>query len=58
MQKVAWPETLWCWISKNPHIRDTRDGTMIEKDVNNRVYTMDMWIGFDGTCPVFSRQRQ
>ena len=28
---------------KNPHIRNNRDGTVIKLDVNNGVYTMDMW---------------
>ena len=32
---------------KNPHIRNTRDGTVIKLDVNNGVYTMDMWICLD-----------
>ena len=32
---------------KNTLIRNTRDGTMIKMDVNNGVYTMDMWICFD-----------
>ena len=41
---------------KNPHIRNTRDGIMIKLDVNNGVYTMDMWICLDETGPVFSRQ--
>ena len=27
---------------KNPHIRKTRDGTMIKLDVTNGVYTVDM----------------
>ena len=39
---------------KNPHIRNTRDGTVIKLDVNNGVYTMDMWICLDETGPVFS----
>ena len=29
---------------KNPHIRNIRDGTAIMLDVNNGLYTMDMWI--------------
>ena len=40
----------------NPHIRNTRDGTVIKLDVNNGVYTMDMWICLDETGPVFSRE--
>ena len=38
----------------NPHIRNTRDGTVIKLDVNSGVYTMDMWICLDETGPVFS----
>ena len=33
---------------------NTRDGTMIKLDVNNGLYTMDMWICLDETGPVFS----
>ena len=29
------------------------DGTLIKLDVNNGVYTMDMWICLDETGPVF-----
>ena len=43
---------------KNPHIRNTRDGTMIKLDVNNGVCTMDMRIRLDETGPVFSWQEQ
>ena len=43
---------------KNPHIRNTRNGTVIKLDVNNGVYTMDMWICLDETGPVFSWQGQ
>ena len=39
---------------KNPHIRNIRDGTVIKLDVNNGVYTMDMWICLDETDPAFS----
>ena len=39
---------------KNPHIRNTTDGTVIKLDVNNGVYAMDMWICLDETGPVFS----
>ena len=38
---------------KIPHTRNTRDGTVIKLDVNNCVYTMDMWICLDETA-VFS----
>ena len=43
---------------KNPHIRNTRDGTVIKLDVNNGVYTLHMWICIDETGPVFSWQGQ
>ena len=43
---------------KNPHIRNNRDGTTIKLDVNNGVYTMDMWVCLDETGPVFSWQEQ
>ena len=43
---------------KNPHIRNTGDGTVIKLDVNNGVYTMDMLICLDETGPVFSWQGQ
>ena len=39
---------------KNPHIRNIPEGTVIKLDVNNSVYTMDMWICLDETLPVFS----
>ena len=28
---------------KNPHIRNNRDGTVVKLDVNNGVYTIDIW---------------
>ena len=31
---------------------------MIKLDVNNGVFTMDMWIRLDETAPVFSWQEQ
>ena len=42
----------WLLDEMNPHIRNTRDGTVIKLDVNNGVYKMDMWICLDE--PVFS----
>ena len=42
----------------NPHIRNIREGTVIKLDVNNGVYTMDMWTCLDETGPVFSWQGQ
>ena len=41
----------------NPHIRNNRDGTVIKLDVNNGVYTMDMWVCLDETGPVFQLAR-
>ena len=43
---------------KNPHIRNIRDGTVIKLDVNNGVYTMDMWVCTGGTGLVFRWQRR
>ena len=43
---------------KNPLIRNNRDDTVIKLDVNSGVYTMDMWVCLDETCPVFSWQGQ
>ena len=36
---------------KNPHIRNTRDGTVIKLDLINGVYTMDIWVCLDETGP-------
>ena len=41
---------------KNPHIRNTRDGTMIKLDVNSGVYTMDMWMR-SNRCPQANKAR-
>ena len=43
---------------KNPHIRNNRDGTVTKLDVNNGMYTMDMWVCLDEICPEFSWQGQ
>ena len=40
---------------KNP--RNNRDGTVIKLDVNNGVYTMDMWVCLYETCPIFQLAR-
>ena len=56
MQKVVRAGNVVVLDEKNPHIRNTRDGTVIKLDVNNGVYTMDMWICLDETGPVFSWQ--
>ena len=58
MQKVVRAGNIVVLDEKNPHIRNTRDGTVIKLDVNNVVYTMDMWIRLDETGPVFSWQGQ
>ena len=41
-----------------PHIRNNRDSTINKLDVNSGVYTIDMWVCLDDTCPVFSWQGQ
>ena len=53
MQKVVRAGNIVVLDEKNPHIRNIRDGTVIKLDVSNGVYTMDMWICFDETGPVF-----
>ena len=58
MQKVVRAGNVVVLDEKNPHIQNTRDGTVIKLDVNNGVYTMDMWICLDETGPVFSWQGQ
>ena len=58
MQKVVRAGNTVVLDEKNPDIPNIRDGTVIKLDVNNGVYTMDMWICLDGTCPVFSWQGQ
>ena len=52
MQKVVRAGNIVVLDEKNPHIRNTRDGTVIKLDVNNGVYTIDE------TGPVFSWQGQ
>ena len=58
MQKVVRAGNSVVLYDKNPHIRSTRDGTVIKLDVNNGLFTMDMWICLHETGPVFSLQRQ
>ena len=58
MQKAIRAGNIVVLDEKNPHIRNTTDGTVIKLDVNNGVYTMGMWICLDGTGPVFSWQGQ
>ena len=58
MQKVVRAGNVVVLDEKNPHIQNTRDGTVIKLDVSNGVYTMDMWICVDETGPVFSWQGQ
>ena len=41
MQKVVRARNIVVLDEKNPHIRKTRDGTMIKMDVNNGVSTME-----------------
>ena len=54
MQKVVRAGKIVVLDEKNPHIRNTRDGTVIKLDVNSGVCTMDMWICLEETGPVFS----
>ena len=54
MTKVVKAGNVVVMDEKNPHIRNNRDGTLL--DVNNGVYTMDMWVFLGGTGPVFSWQ--
>ena len=56
MQEVVQAGNIVVLHEKNPHIRNTRDGTVIKLDVNNGVYTMDMRICLDETGLVFSWQ--
>ena len=58
MRKVVQAGNVVVLAEKNPHIRNKRDGTAIKLDVNNSVYTMDMWVCLDETGPVFSWQGQ
>ena len=53
IQKVVRTGNIVMLDEKNPHIRNIRDGTVIKLDVNNGVYTMDMWICFYETGPFF-----
>ena len=58
MQKVVRAGNTVVLDEKNPHNRNILDGTVIKLDVNNGVYTMDMWTCLDETGPVFSWQGQ
>ena len=53
------PETLVVVLDeKNPHIQNIRDGSTIKLDVNDGVYTIDVWICTDETGRFFSWQGQ
>ena len=43
LRKVVQAGNVGMLDEKEPHIRNNRDGTVIKLDVNNGVYTMDMW---------------
>ena len=58
VQKVVRAGNIVVLDEKNPHIRNTRRGTMIKLHVNSGVCNMDMWICFGETGPVFSWQGQ
>ena len=53
-RKVVQAGSVVVMDEKNPHIRNTRDGPVIKLDVNNGVYTMDMWVCLDETGLAFS----
>ena len=46
-KKWSEPETLLCWMKRLRTFETFETGTMIKLDVNNGVYTMDMWICVD-----------
>ena len=56
MQKVVQAGNTVVLDERYPHIRKTRDGSVIKLDANNGVYTMDMWICLDEKGPVFNWQ--
>ena len=56
MRKVVQAGNVVVLDEKTPHIRNNRGDTVIKLDVNNGVYTMDMWVCLDETVPVFSWQ--
>ena len=53
-KKVVWAGNFVVLDEKNSHIRNSRNGTTINLDANNGVYTMDMCFCTDKTGPVFS----
>ena len=58
MRKVVQAGNVVVLDEKNPHIRNSQDGTVIKLDVNRGVYTMGMWVCLDETVPVLSWQGQ
>ena len=54
MRKVVHAGNVVVLDEKNPHIRENRDGTVIELDVNNGLYTLDLWVCLNEVGPVFS----
>ena len=58
MGKVVQAGNVVVLDEKSPRIRNNRDGTVIKLDVNSGVYTMNMWVYFDETDPLFSWQGQ
>ena len=57
-KKFSEPETLLCWMKRIRIFEIFEMELMTKLDVNNGVYTMDMWICLDETGPVFSWQGQ
>ena len=58
MRKVAQAGNVVVLDEKNQHVGNNRDGTVIKLDVNDGVYTMDMWVCLDETGLVFSSKGQ
>ena len=58
MQKVVQAGNTVVLDERYPHIRRTRDGSVIKLDANNGVCTMDMCICLDEKGPVFNWQGQ
>ena len=54
MRKVVQAGNVVVLVDQKPHVRNNRDGTVIKLDVNNGVYTMDIWVCLDESCLVFS----
>ena len=58
MREVVLAGNVMVLDESSPHIRNNRDGTVINLDVNSGVCTVDMQVCLDQTGPVFSWQGQ